>query len=240
VTQPDIRTFGSAAKRQEVISTGFIGRAWRNNYTVAARVPLHPSLGPVNTDYAPPSKAQTKGADGSAATVTTDGPLSHAALAVCHGGLAPGYPDLSPFPSRINALGSSLLAKLQDRPKQPPPHPPNPYPGLPLGSTPSEERMYGADGPLWYRGWAQDPEERVCARVDKVLQLLGARRLIMGHTPDFDVSVCLAMIELLLIIDTENRLALRRQGYHHRHWYLPRVRWRARCARDRLHLGPVG
>ncbi|KAH7097331.1 Metallo-dependent phosphatase [Auriculariales sp. MPI-PUGE-AT-0066] len=186
VTRPDIETFGTIQERQKVISTGYIGRAWRDNYTVAARVPMHPQLGEVNEDYDPSEE---------------NGPLSHSALAVCHGGFAPAYPDLTPFPSRINKLGASLLARLQNRPTQPPPHPPNPYPGLPLDTTHSEERLYGSDGPLWYRGWAQDPEERVCARVDKLLDKLGSRRLIMGHTPDFHkiVSRCDGKI---IIIDT--------------------------------------
>ena len=59
-----------------------------------------------------------------------DDPLSHSAYSFVHGGLSPTYHELTPFPSRINALSHSLLAKVQNRP-QPPPHPPNPYHGLP-------------------------------------------------------------------------------------------------------------
>ncbi|EJD39102.1 Metallo-dependent phosphatase [Auricularia subglabra TFB-10046 SS5] len=188
VSQAEIQTFGGVAERQAMLAKGWVGRAWRDNYTVAARVPLHPSLGPVNTDYTPAAPAFSTS-------------LSHAALAVVHGGLAPTYPDLAPFPSRINALGSSLLARLQDRKTQPPPHPPAPYPGLPFGTTPAEERLYGSDGPLWYRGWAHDSEADACAKVDGVLAKLGARRMVMGHTPDFEkiVSRCGAKV---IIIDT--------------------------------------
>ena len=154
-----------------MLSTGRIGRAWAANYTTASRLPLHPSLGPPNTDYKPSVTASS---------------LSHAALAFVHGGLAPNYPELTPFPSRINELSSSLLHKLQHR-VQPPPHPPNPYPGLPHDASQAEHRMYDSDGPVWYRGWAMDPEQEVCIKVDAVLQKTGTRRMIMGHTPDFQV-----------------------------------------------------
>jgi hypothetical protein len=62
-------------------------------------------------------------------------------------------------------------------------------------------RLYGSDGPLWYRGWALDDEDKVCAAVDAVLQKTGTRRMIMGHTPDFEkiVSRCGGKI---IIIDT--------------------------------------
>ena len=49
-------------------------------------------------------------------------------------------------------------------------------------------RLYGSDGPLWYRGWALENEETVCKEVDRVLAKTGTRRMIMGHTPDFHAS----------------------------------------------------
>ncbi|EPQ52810.1 Metallo-dependent phosphatase [Gloeophyllum trabeum ATCC 11539] len=185
----EIATFGGVEERQKTITTGWIGKAWAANYTTASRLPLHPSLGPPNTDYPPPSSS------------SSSAPLSHAAISFVHGGLAPSYPALTPFPSHINALSRSLLAKLQARRPFPPPHPPHPYPGLPADATPAEERLYGTDGPLWYRGWALDSEEAVCKAVDDVLRRTGTRRMVMGHTPDFDriVSRCNGKI---LIIDT--------------------------------------
>jgi hypothetical protein len=48
--------------------------------------------------------------------------------------------------------------------------------------------MYGTDGPLWYRGWALESDKEVCSSVDSVLEKTGVRRMIMGHTPDFQVS----------------------------------------------------
>ena len=116
-----------------MLSTGRIGRSWASNYTTASRLPLHPSLGPPNTPYPPVSSKLHFEKEGDAEEYTKD-PMSHAALSFVHGGLSPNYPDLSPFPTRINALSDSLLAKLQHR-RQPPPYPPNPYPGLPSGMS---------------------------------------------------------------------------------------------------------
>jgi hypothetical protein len=116
-----------------MISTGRIGRSWASNYTTASRLPLHPSLGPPNTPYPPVSSEFHFQKEGEVGEYTKD-PMSHAALSFVHGGLSPTYPDLSPFPTRINALSDSLLAKLQHR-RQPPPHPPNSYPGLPYGTS---------------------------------------------------------------------------------------------------------
>lgn len=168
----EIKTFGSVDARQKMLSTGRIGRSWAANHSTTSRLPLHPSLGPPNTDYDPSHPS----------------PLSHAAISFVHGGLAPTYPDLTPFPSRINEISSSLLHKLQHR-TQPPPHPPNPYPGLPHDATVAEQRLYSSDGPLWYRGWALDPEDKVCKEVDDVLKRTGTRRMVMGHTPDFEVRI---------------------------------------------------
>lgn len=165
-----------------MLSTGRIGRAWASNYTTTSRLPLHPSLGPPNSDYPPDSSSPLRG---------LPSPLSHAAYSFVHGGLAPTYAHLSPFPSAINAIGKSLLQKLQGRAQQPPPHPPNPYPGLPASATQDEKALYESDGPLWYRGWALGNEDMVCKAVDGVLEKTGTRRMIMGHTPDFEVGVLL-------------------------------------------------
>ncbi|KAI0078752.1 Metallo-dependent phosphatase [Panus rudis PR-1116 ss-1] len=183
----EIKTFGSAEARFKMITKGRIGKAWAQNYTTTTRLPLHPSLGPPNTDYDPES-------------LPASSPLSHSAISFVHGGLAPQYHDLTPFPSRINDIGHSLLRKLQTQ-TPPPPHPPNPYPGLPHDATHAEQRLYAGDGPLWYRGWALEPEEKVCAQVDDVLNRTGTRRMVMGHTPNFRqiVSRCDGKI---IIIDT--------------------------------------
>lgn len=54
-----------------------------------------------------------------------------------------------------------------------------------IDTTPEEQELYGANGPLWYRGWALEDELTVCSHVDAVLKKTGTRRMIMGHTPDF-------------------------------------------------------
>lgn len=127
----EIKTFGSVYARKRMISTGRIGRSWAMNYTTASRLPLHPFIGPPNTPYPPSSKHVHYDKDDGYVHYNDNEPLSHSALSFVHGGLSPTYRDLTPFPSRINELSDSLLAKLQSR-KQPPPHPPNPYPVLPF------------------------------------------------------------------------------------------------------------
>ncbi|KAK7033246.1 adenylate cyclase [Favolaschia claudopus] len=198
----EIETFGSVAARQKMLSTGRIGRAWAQNYTATSRLPLHPHLGPPNTPFPPPLHFQKDDSeeDENSRFYEPNEPLSHSALSFVHGGLSPTFSNLSPFPTKINALSSSLLAKLQNRP-QPLPHPPHQYPGLPQGTTREEVELYDANGPFWYRGWATDNEEKACADVEKVLARTGTRRMIMGHTPDFTgiVSRCDGKI---IIIDT--------------------------------------
>lgn len=181
VLQSDIATFGSVEKRQAALTTGFIGSAWAQNYTVASRVPLHPFSGAPFSDYSPSSSPN---------------PLSHASLSFMHGGLSPAFAEVhgSPYPSTINALGASLLHRCRKRSPLPPPHPPAPYAGLPPGSTPAEHFLYSSDGPLWYRGWAMDDTHAVCNRVGKIMEKIGVRRLIMGHTPDFEVCVMISFV----------------------------------------------
>jgi len=193
VLDSEKKTFEPRGSRLEAVTTGWLAHAWAANYTTAARLPLHGLLGPPNTDYPPPK--------GSAFARANAGPLSHAAFSFVHGGLAPAYPNLQPFPSAINNLGSSLLRRLMERKPQPQPHPPSSYPGLPAGTTREEARLYGADGPLWYRGWADDDEKKACSKVDEVLAKTGTRRMVMGHTPQFD-AIAARCDGKVLIIDT--------------------------------------
>jgi len=57
--------------------------------------------------------------------------------------------------------------------------------------------LYDANGPLWYRGWALDNEEKACQDVEEVLKKTGTRRMIMGHTPNFHVWLSLLHVASL-------------------------------------------
>ena len=140
----------------------------------------NPSTGSSSLDFVPPDTS-------SRIKEGESDPLWNATLSFVHGGLSPSYTHLTPYPSSINSLGQTLLRRLQTR-TFPPPHPPAPYAGLPEDASDAEKSLYADDGPLWYRGWALKPEKEVCREVDGVLKKIGVRRLVMGHTPNFDVG----------------------------------------------------
>ena len=122
-------------------------------------------------------------------------------LSFTHGSLRPSFANLLPYPDAINKLGHSLLSKALTPPLAPP-HPPHPYQGLPRGSTDSEMDLYAAGGPYWWRGLAEVADEAtVCGWADELKKKLGVRRIIGGHTPDFEKIVhrCNASV---IIIDT--------------------------------------
>lgn len=77
-----------------------------------------------------------------------------------------------------------------------------------LDATREEHELYDSDGPLWYRGWATDSEEKACANVERVLAKTGTRRMIMGHTPDFEVRLVRNACHRLLSIELEHRLEM--------------------------------
>ncbi len=62
--------------------------------------------------------------------------------------------------------------------------------------------ILGDRGPLWYRGYWLRPEEEVCAEAARALALLGARRMVMGHTTQADGRVHARCGGALLAIDT--------------------------------------
>ncbi|WVR04071.1 hypothetical protein IAU60_001070 [Kwoniella sp. DSM 27419] len=121
-------------------------------------------------------------------------------LSFTHGSLRPSYQALTPYPDAINALGHSLMTKALTPPLAPP-HPPNPYSGLPKGHTREEADLYAEGGPLWWRGLAERGEKQVCQWAEELQSKIGARRIIGGHTPNFDhmVSRCNGSV---IIIDT--------------------------------------
>ncbi|WVO17938.1 hypothetical protein L204_105636 [Cryptococcus depauperatus] len=121
-------------------------------------------------------------------------------LSFTHGSLRPSYLNLLPYPESINALGHSLLTKALTPPLALP-YPPNPYSGLPRGSTHEEAELYAEGGPLWWRGLATKEERTVCTWVQQLKAKTGARRFIGGHTPNLEkiVTRCNASV---IIIDT--------------------------------------
>jgi len=57
------------------------------------------------------------------------------------------------------------------------------------------------DGPLWYRGLAQNPETEEAAHVDAVLEFYEVDHIILGHTPG--TGVILPRFDgKVLIVDT--------------------------------------
>jgi hypothetical protein len=45
-----------------------------------------------------------------------------------------------------------------------------------------DRRLTAGEGPLWFRGFVQAPEAVACPLLDDSLQILGAKRMVVGHT----------------------------------------------------------
>ncbi|KAL8276307.1 hypothetical protein RQP46_011273 [Phenoliferia psychrophenolica] len=201
VTKEDIATFGGPAPRRLAIGEGWIGQTWRSNYSITARVPFtlgFPSL--------PSSLVSTVPAEFSDAPQTYVGdvvrprdpndPFTHAAISYVHGGIVPDYIKglRSDNPIReINRIGSELMYSVLNPPV---------HQSLPLNATAEQRLFWSEHGPMWDRTYALDEDEvAMCARAREACDLLGVRRLVMGHTPHFEgpVSRCEGMV---LLIDT--------------------------------------
>ena len=70
-----------------------------------------------------------------------------------------------------------------------------------IGIDHPEHEAVGADGPLWFRGYAQAPEPDVCEPLDDALRSLGARRMVMGHTVQASGEVTTRCDGKLALID---------------------------------------
>jgi hypothetical protein len=84
-------------------------------------------------------------------------------LVFIHGGISPKYASWT-----INRFNEAVSAELRD------------FSRLEGGV------VLDSDGPLWYRGLAEAPEEELAAHVDRVLENLGARHIVIGHTPSLE------------------------------------------------------
>lgn len=78
---------------------------------------------------------------------------------------------------------------------------------LPRGASQEQRYFWSEKGPMWNREWAMLEEEEICQRVERACEMMGVRRLVMGHTPHFEgiLSRCQGKI---LLIDTGARFSL--------------------------------
>ena len=58
------------------------------------------------------------------------------------------------------------------------------------------------NGPLWYRGMAVEPESEFAATLETILQRLGARAVVIGHTPVADGRITPRFGGKVVLIDT--------------------------------------
>jgi Calcineurin-like phosphoesterase len=70
------------------------------------------------------------------------------------------------------------------------------FPGNPPGGGKD------AQGPLWFRGYAQGAEEVAGPGLDEVLRRFGAKRMVMGHTTDRDGKIRTRFGGKAVFIDT--------------------------------------
>ena len=166
-----------------MIYKGAIGQSLQKHFITALRLPLHPSAGIPNEPYNSNSKS----------------PLSNAALVFVHAGLKFSKTQkkwLDNFPEKINKASASLLKWVQGLKITKPFHPPS----MRLYVTQlyfcdlviehmltweEEDLLDQFSGPLWYRDWAEkgpEAEMEVCHEVLTVLNIIGARIIIVGHT----------------------------------------------------------
>ncbi|SCZ87828.1 BZ3500_MvSof-1268-A1-R1_Chr2-3g05296 [Microbotryum saponariae] len=196
VTPEDIASFGGERARMEAMTTGWIGKTWRANYSIIARVPLAPYGLPVppslSIEYAPPINGIPTSLkyvqDPPLPPLRGEGqqdPFSHAAIAFVHGGTIPEYLRslfLDPgqtLVTKINEIGSSILESLVNDSISPLQLPPK--------STDEQRLFWSEKGPMWNREYAlHEDEDEICERAKRACDMLGVRRMVMGHTPDFD------------------------------------------------------
>jgi hypothetical protein len=64
------------------------------------------------------------------------------------------------------------------------------------------KRVLGEHGPLWYRGYWQQTEGEACQEAKEVLTIMGAKRMVMGHTTQRDGQIHSRCNGVLFAIDT--------------------------------------
>jgi hypothetical protein len=58
------------------------------------------------------------------------------------------------------------------------------------------------DGPLWYRGMANEPEETFAPTLERILKTLDARAIVLGHTPLAKARITPRFGGRVILIDT--------------------------------------
>jgi hypothetical protein len=67
--------------------------------------------------------------------------------------------------------------------------------------VPTPDPVLGETGPLWYRGYVQDPPETACPLLSQALAALEADRMVVGHTTRRDGRVEARCEGALVVID---------------------------------------
>ncbi len=62
--------------------------------------------------------------------------------------------------------------------------------------------LFGEHGPLWYRGYLKNDEKTACDEIEKALKLLGATRMVMGHTTQKNGLISTRCNGAIVAIDT--------------------------------------
>ena len=209
-------SFGGERNRREALLTGWIGQEWRSNYSITARVPYlshsFPSSSLVTSFPLTPKGSSDQRFLSEPIpfltpyTSTSNDPFATRAISFVHGGITPEYLETltsssstkAPI-SEINRIGSEIMQSLLDSPGAPM--------SLPRGATTEQRYFWSEKGPMWNREWAMLEEEEICQRVERACEMMGVRRLVMGHTPHFEgiLSRCQGKI---LLIDTGARFSL--------------------------------
>ncbi|MBX2803085.1 MAG: metallophosphoesterase [Myxococcales bacterium] len=68
-------------------------------------------------------------------------------------------------------------------------------------AEPQPVGVLGPEGPLWYRGYVQEPETVACPRLRRALEQLDSQRMVVGHTTRRDGRIQTRCDGALTVID---------------------------------------
>jgi hypothetical protein len=111
----------------------------------------------------------------------------------CHGGIRPEFAALG-----VDGINRRVRAAIAESDAtRGPPGADGRFP-----TVKPEDPVLGPDGPLWFRGYVNLPEEEACPLLADALGKLGARRMVVGHTTREDGRVQARCGGALVVIDT--------------------------------------